>query len=197
MRIAQTRILPIIIAACLQIALFPGATVSSNTKNSDRLFKPQQHDYAALRCGEQRLLSRRGLGGRAHSGQSAAWGDGSHEWRCLLHDLLCQHFSRHSAGTALESYFDCSQEGNVFLGCASGNQRHTRSERQKTRRGDGTRNGPTGRRGAASLQRIQSRPGATARYRRDAVKSTSARIRSGSSRVGITALRPYAAANGL
>jgi len=35
------------------------------------------------------------------------------------------------------------------------------------------------------------------RYRRDAVKSPSARIRSGSGRVGIAALRPYAAADGL
>ena len=32
MRLAQSRILPIIIAACLQIALFPGATVSAQTQ---------------------------------------------------------------------------------------------------------------------------------------------------------------------
>src|SRR5439155_9976551 len=84
-----------------------------------------------------------------------------------------------------------------FLSCASGNQRRPGFERQKTRSGDGARNGPTGRRGAASLQGLQSGSSATARYRRDAVTSTSARIRSGSGRVGIAAVRPHSAADGL
>ncbi len=72
-----------------------------------------------------------------------------------------------------------------------------KTERQKTRSGDDTRNRPTGCRGAAPLQGIQSGAFATARHRRDAVTSTSSRSRSSSGRVGITAVRSDSAADGL
>jgi NMT1/THI5 like len=69
--------------------------------------------------------------------------------------------------------------------------------KQKARSGDDTRNRPTRRRGTTALEGIRSGSNATARHRRNAVESTSPCIRSSSGCVGIAALRPHAATDGL